>query len=50
MSKSGLDIKIIDLAFAVFKKHWLALFAGFAFAVVCFVVLEALRKPMFVSL
>ena len=46
MSKSRLGIKIIGTAFAVFKKHCLAFWAGFAFAIVCFVVLEAMMKPV----
>ena len=39
-------IKIIAPAFAVFKKYWLAFGAGLAFAIVCFIVIEAAMKPV----
>lgn len=35
--------------FAVFKKYWRPFFAGLAFAVLCFVALEAMMKPVSTS-
>jgi nitrate/TMAO reductase-like tetraheme cytochrome c subunit len=46
MSKSRLGIKVIAPVLAAFKKRWLSLLVGFAFAILCFIVLEVMMKPV----
>ena len=43
------DAKIIGLVFRIIKKYWLALFLGFVFAILCFVVLEKMMIPVSLS-
>ena len=43
------NIKIIRWIFGIIKKYLPALFLGFVFAVLCFVVLEKMMKPVSLS-